>query len=111
MTAHTTLALHSDPAAGPGIFDGDPCARFEGQFLGAEKLSAIDLSVYDPTVKSSLVRTLLVENGLEIVAFLEMRVDIFGPIQLADDEVDVLMILLGHVLDQQAPRHSAALDE
>ena len=41
---------------------------------------------------------------------LEIRIDVLVPIQLLDDEVDVLVVLLGHVLHQQAPGHIAPFD-
>ena len=51
------------------------------------------------------------DDRLEVVVLLEVRVDVRFPVELLDDEVEVLVLLLGHVLDQQRPRHLAALDE
>ena len=40
-----------------------------------------------------------------------MRVDVLVPVELLDDEVEILMFVLGHVFDQQCPGHFAALDD
>ena len=42
---------------------------------------------------------------------LEVRVYIAGPIELVNDEIKILVLALGHVFDQQTPRHFAAFDE
>ena len=74
-------------------------------------LPAVDVPVDDPAVVHPLVRSLLVENRLEVVALLEVGVDVLLPVELADDEVEILVLLLRHVLDEQAPGHGPPLDE
>ena len=40
-----------------------------------------------------------------------MRIDVLLPVELADDEVEILMLFLRHIFDQQRPRHIAAFDD
>ena len=40
-----------------------------------------------------------------------MRVDVLLPVELLDDEVEILVLFLRHVLDQQRPRHFASFDQ
>ena len=40
-----------------------------------------------------------------------MGVDVFLPVELPDDEVEIVVLLFRHVLDEQAPRHRPSLDE
>ena len=42
---------------------------------------------------------------------LEVRVHIASPVELVNDEIKILVLALGHVFDQQTPRHFAAFDE
>ena len=42
---------------------------------------------------------------------LEIWIDVAIPVELIDDEVEILVLALGHVLHEQTPRHFAALDE
>ena len=42
---------------------------------------------------------------------LEARIDVLLPVELLDDEVQVVVLVLGHVLDQQRPGHFAAFDQ
>ena len=40
-----------------------------------------------------------------------MRIDVLFPVELADDEVEILVLLLRHVFHQQRPGHVAAFDD
>ena len=42
---------------------------------------------------------------------LKCGIDVLLPIELADDEVEILVLVLGHVLDQQRPGNVAAFDD
>ena len=111
VDTHLSLPLDRDPAARSGILDGDPSPRFERQLLSAEQLPAVDLAVDDPAIVGPAVGALRVEDRLEVVGFLEVGVDILLPVELPDDEVEIVVLLLRHVFDEQAPRHRPPLDE
>ena len=45
------------------------------------------------------------------MAVLEIFVGVAGPVELVDDEVEVAVLFLRHVLHEQTPRHFAAFDK
>ena len=45
------------------------------------------------------------------MVLLEARVNVRCPIELVHNEIEVLVFVLGHIFDQQRPRHFAALNE
>ena len=45
------------------------------------------------------------------MVILEVGIDILFPVELVDDEIDVLVLVLGHVLDEESPRNFTAFDE
>ena len=104
-------ALDADEAVGAGILDGARGAWIDGEFFGGEELFAIDLAVNDPAVDVALAAGIGDGDGLEVVVVLETRIHVLLPVELIHDEVDVLVLRLGHVLHEERPRNLAALDE
>ena len=104
-------ALHADEAVGAGVLDGALGAGIDGEFLGGEELFAVDLAVDDPAVDVALAAGVGDGDGLEVVVVLEIWIHVLFPVELVDDEVDVLVLGLGHVFHEEGPRHFAALDE
>ena len=51
---HLALALHGDQTVGALVFDGAAGARFDGQFLGGEKLLAVNFAIDDPAIGVAL---------------------------------------------------------
>ena len=110
-SAHPSATLDRDPAAGARILQRAFGAGLNRQFLGAEQLSPIDRAVDDPQILVAVAAAVVVADRFQVVALLEMRIDVLVPVQLADDEVQVLMFFLGHVFDQQRPGNVAAFDD
>ena len=93
----------------PGSWSVQLRSGLERQFAGAEELLAVDASVDDPAIDPAVARRR--DDRLQVVVLLEVRVDVLFPVELADDEVEVVVLVLGHVLHQQRPGHVAAFDE
>ena len=111
LVVDAAAALGADETVGAGIGDGGGGAGINGEFLGGEVLFLIDLAVDDPAIDITLFASVSDGDGFEVMVVLEVRIDVFVPIKLIDDEVDVLMLFFGHVFDEEAPRHFAAFDE
>ena len=111
MHADLPFALHCDPAAGASVLHRDLRARLEREFLGAEELPAIDMAVDDPAVGGTGSASLFIDERSKKIALLVVGVDVLLPVELTDDEVEIVVLLLRHVLDEQAPRHRSSLDE
>ena len=107
--ADAAAALDSNEAGGAFVLDRDFLAGVHGQFLGGEVVLALHAAVDDPAIGVGVV--LGVDDGLEVVVFLEVRIHVRFPVELIDDEVDVLVLVGGHVLHEQRPGHVAAFHE
>jgi len=107
--AHAALALDGDPAAGAGVLQRTLGPRLDRQPLGADQLLAAEQPVDDPVIDPAL--PVVGADGFEIVVVLEIRIDVGFPVQLIDNEVQVLVLVRRHVLDQQRPGHDAAFDQ
>lgn len=103
------LALDHDGGVGAVILDGGFLAGVDRELLGGEVLEVVDLSVDDPFVMVGLV--LRGRDGLEVVIVLEIGVEILFPVDLVDDEIDILMLVLGHVLHEERAGDLASFDE
>ena len=79
--------------------------------LALNSCCAVDRAVDDPAVGVALAAARCVDDRLQVIVLLEMRIDVLLPIELLDDEVEILVLLLGHVLDQQRPGHFAPFDQ
>ena len=102
-------ALDTDEAISPVVLDGAFGAGGHGEFLGREVLEFVDLAIDDPLVFVAVA--FLGGDGFEVVVILEVRIHVLVPVELIDDEVDVLVLGLRHILDEQGPRHFASFDE
>ena len=71
---------------------------------------AINGTVDDPLVDEAFVLGAGVDDRLQVVVGLEMLVEVLGPVELIDDEIEVAVLLLGDVLDEKLPADAAALD-
>ena len=69
------------------------------------------LIVIEPKLVFACVDTFFGGDGFEVVVVLEIWVEVLFPIELVDDEVDVLVLVLGHVLHEEGPGDFAAFDE
>ena len=45
------------------------------------------------------------------MVILEVRIHVAGPVELVDNEIQILVLALGHVLHKHAPRHFTAFHE
>ena len=102
-------ALDADEAVGAVVLDGAFGTRGHGEFLGREVLEFVDLAVDDPLVFVAIV--FLGGDRFEVVVVLEVRIHVLVPVELIDDEVDVLVLGLGHILDEQGPGYFASFNE
>ena len=50
-------------------------------------------------------------NGFEVMMVFEFRIHVFLPVTLVHDEVEAVVLVLGHVLHEQAPRNFATHDD
>src|ERR1017187_940396 len=103
-------ALDADEAVGAFVLDGALDAGLDGQLLGREELLTVDLAIDDPAVHEAVLAGVGDGNGFEVVVVLEAGVDVGIPVKLVHDEVEVLVLALGHVLDEQVPGDVAAFD-
>ena len=103
------FALDDDGGVGAVVFDGGGGAGVDGEFFGGEVLEVVDFAVDDPFVVVAL--TFFGGDGFEVVVVFEVGVEVFFPVELVDDEVDVLVFVLGHVFDEEGPGDFAAFDE
>lgn len=103
------FTLGDDGGVSTVVLDCGGGAGFDGEFLGGEVLEVVDFSVDDPFVIEALA--LFGGDGFEVVVVLEIRVEVLFPIELVDDEIDLLVLLLRHVLDEEGPRDFAAFDQ
>jgi hypothetical protein len=110
QAAHLAGALDGDEAVGSVVLDGDFDAWVDRQFLGAEEFLAGDLAVDDPAVDVSLGSGVGDRNRLEVVAVLELRVDVALPVEGFDEVIEVVRLFGGHVLDEQRPGDRSAFD-
>ena len=78
----------------PGSLQRALRARLDGQLLGAEQLLAVDRAVDDPAVGVAVAALRLVDDRLQVVVLLEVRVDVLLPVELLDDEVEILVLVL-----------------
>ena len=62
--------------------------------LALNSCCAVDRAVDDPAVDVALPAARLVDDRLEVVVLLEMRVDVLLPVELLDDVVEVVVLLL-----------------
>ena len=96
-----SLALHGDPTACCTIFEGRFCTWINRQFLRTEQLLSIDSAVYNPLIGYTCRALIGIDYGFDVVRVFEMGIDVLFPIKLPDDEVQVLVLVLWHVLDEQ----------
>ena len=85
-------------------------ARLDRQFFGGEVLLAIDLAVHDPAIDKTFLLRVIQRHRLQIMIVLKVRVHVRFPVELRDDEIQVAVFGLGHVLHEQVPRHITPLD-
>ena len=85
-------------------------AGIDGQFPGAEELLAVDGPVDDPLVDVTFGLEPAVDDRFEVVVGLEVGVDVLLPVELLDEVVEVVVLVLGDVLDEQVPGDPAAFD-
>ena len=69
---------------GPG---GAFRAGFDGQFLGGEKLFAMNFAVNDPAIHKTFLASVGDRNGFQVMVVLEIGIDVGVPIELLHDEV------------------------
>ena len=108
---HFARALDGDQPIGAVVLDRALGARSDGQFLGAEKLLALDFAIDDPAVHAARLLRALDGNGFKVMVVLEMFVRVACPIQLIHQVIQIVVIFLRHILDQERPRHFAAFDQ
>ena len=108
--ADRARALGDDQAVGAVVLDRDRAAGEDGQLAGAEELLAVDGAVDDPLVDVPLALAAGVDDRLQVVVGLELGVDVLLPVELVDEVVEVVVLVLGDVLDEQVPGDAAALD-
>src|SRR5207302_3446981 len=92
-------ALNARETVSAVVFDNAFNAGFDGQFLRAEELGAIDISIHDPTVEVTFLLGIGDRNRLQVMAIFEIGVYVGVPIELVYDEIKVLVFVTGHVLD------------
>src|ERR1039458_6833395 len=110
LAVDLAAALDADEAVGAFVFDGALGAGLDGQLLGREELLAVDLAIDDPAVHEAVFAGVGDGDGFEVVVVLEAGVDVRIPVELVHDEVEVLVLVLRHVLDEQVPGDIAAFD-
>ncbi len=103
--------LDADESVGPVVLDGALNAWVHGELFCREELFTLDAAVDNPLVQETLASSICNGNWFEVVVVLERRVEVSVPIELVDDEVDVLMLFLGHVFDQEVPWYRATFHE
>ena len=103
-------ALDADKAVSALVFDGAADAGVNRQFLGGEELFAIDLAIDDPAVHEAFFAGVCHGDGFEVVVVLEVGVEVRLPVKLIHDEVKVLVLVFGHVFDEEVPGNVSALD-
>lgn len=106
--ADSAFALGGDPAAGGVVLDGALLAGVDGQFAGAEELGAVDTAVDDPLIYPAVAAG--GGDGFQVVVVFEVGVDVFLPVELGDDEVEVLVFVFGDVFNEKRPGDFAAFD-
>lgn len=105
------FALHGDPAAGTWVAESAFGTGFYGEFFGGEKLLAVDGAVNDPAIGVTGAAALGIDDGFDVVAVFEVRIDVFIPIELSDDEIEILVFLGGHIFDKEGPGYVASFDD
>ena len=100
-------ALDAGQPIGAAVLHGHGDTGIHRQFLGREELFSLDPAIDDPAVHVSLAAGVGNWHRLKVMAVLEIRVHVAFPVQLVDDEIKILVFVLGHVLDQERPRHLA----
>lgn len=98
--ADATLALYCRPTAGSTVFENGLGTGLESELFGAKELLAIDASIDDPLVGHSCGTLGRIDNRLDIVGVFKVGVDVLVPVELADDEIKILMLVLGHIFDE-----------
>ena len=109
--ADPTLALDGGPTACCTVLQDGLGSWFDGQFFGAKELLAIDGTVDDPFVADPCGGLGRIDDRFDVVGIFEVGIDVLFPVELTHDEVEVLMLVFRHVLDQQGPGHIAAFDD
>ena len=111
MPVDLAHALNANEAVGAIVADGALDTGFDGELFCGEKLLLLDTSVNDPTIHIAGAACIGHGNGLEVMVVLEVGVKVAVPVQLVDDEVDVVVVCGGHVFDQKLPRNVTSLDK
>ena len=70
---------------------------FTSQFLAREQLFAVYFAVDDPTIDVTFFAGISDRHGLKVMIVFEVLVAVGVPIELIDDEVEVAVLLFGHV--------------
>ena len=105
------FALHADAAPSALVSDRALAAGIDGEFLGREELLLFDAAINDPAINVAFAAGVGHGDRLEVMVILEIRIDVAGPVELIDNEIEILVLALGHVLHEQTPRHLAAFDK
>ena len=95
----------------PGSLQRAFRTRLNRQLFGTEQLLAVDGAVDDPPIFVAVTAAVVVADRFQVVALLEVRVDVLVPVELADDEIQVVVFFFRHVLDQQRPGNLATFDD
>ena len=111
MTVDFSDPLDADQAVSAIVLDRAFDAWIDGELFRSEELLAFDAAVNDPLVQETLAPRVSHWNGFQVMVVLERCIEVSVPIELVDDEIDVLMLLLGHVLDQEFPWYGTTFHE
>src|SRR5215475_10980737 len=111
LAVHLAAALHADEAVSAVVLDGAFHAGIDRHFFGSEKLLTIDFAIDDPAVHETFLARVSHRDGFEVMVVLEVWVHVLVPVELVHNEVEVLMLALGHIFHEEAPRDDAAFDE
>lgn len=92
-------SLNADEAVCATVLDGAFDPGVDGQLFGGEQLLAFDAPVHNPLVEVTLFAGIRHWDGLKVVIVFERGVKVALPVELIDDEVDVLMPFFRHVFN------------
>src|SRR6266436_6579480 len=110
LTVDPAESLNTDQSVSAIVRNYALHTRLDRKFFGREVLFAIDLAVHYPAIDKPFLACVTHRYRLEIMIVLKAWVHIRFPVELRDDEIQVVVFGFRHVLDKQVPGHITALD-